>query len=313
MRLLIQSKTSIAEDIFAFDLVRADGAELPEFSAGAHIDLVVPSGLVRKYSLFGDPSDRGRYRVAVKREAGGRGGSKSLCDDAYMGDQLEVSLPRNDFQLVPSVGNFLFIAGGIGITPIMGMIHHLNATGASNYKLIYLTRSSASTAFGDLLTDKCYDGKVIIHHDEGDRRNFFDLWPVLEQQSGRHIYCCGPRPLMDDVRSMTGHWSNGAVHFEDFGGETGKPRYEDRPFRVRLGRSREWIDVPVGVTIMEALRSAGYHVPSSCESGTCGTCKTRLIVGLADHRDLALADFERSDNIMLCVSRALSDTIEIDL
>ncbi|MFM1816277.1 MAG: hypothetical protein RLZ98_2972 [Pseudomonadota bacterium] len=312
MRLLITTKSEIAEGIFGFELVRPDGGELPEFTAGAHLDIVVPNGETRKYSLCGEPADLSRYQIAVKREDGGKGGSKSLCDEANAGDTLEVSPPRNDFGLAPRVQNFLFIAGGIGITPILSMMHHLDATGAAKYKLVYLARSPAMTAFLDELKAPKYRGKVTIHHDEGDPDRFFDLWPLLEQQQARHVYCCGPRPLMEEVRAMTGHWSNVAVHFEDFGAEAGKPKPDDKPFRVRLARSGTVIEVPVGVTIMEAMRAAGLRVASSCESGTCGTCKTRLLAGVPDHRDLALAEFERHDHIMLCVSRALSEEIEID-
>lgn len=311
-RLTIRKKAEIADGIFGFELVRPDGSDLPEYTAGAHLDVTVPNGVRRKYSLCGDPGDLSHYPIAVKREETGRGGSKSLCDETKVGDQIEVSAPRNDFGLAPRVGNFLFIAGGIGITPILSMIRHLEATGEAKYKLIYLTRSRSQTAFVEELSAPAFRGKVTINHDEGDAAKFFDLWPIVEQPQGRHVYCCGPRPLMQEVRDMTGHWSSAAVHFEDFGTEVAKPRPEDKSFRVRLAQSGDVIEVPVGVTIMEAMRQAGHQVPSSCESGTCGTCKTRLIGGVPDHRDLALAEFERSNHIMLCVSRALSDEIEID-
>ncbi len=312
MTLVIKSKDEIAEGIFAFELAREDGSDLPEFTAGSHLDVVVPNGETRKYSLCSDPMDCSSYRIAVKREETGKGGSKSLCDEAKAGDKIQLAAPRNDFALAPRVPNFLFIAGGIGITPIMSMIRHLDATGEAKYKLIYLTRSPGVTAFLDELSEPHYRGKVTINHDEGNPDKFFDLWPVLEKPQGRHVYCCGPRPLMEEVRALSGHWSNEAVHFEDFGAEAGAAKPDDKPFRVKLAKSGEVIEVPVGVTIMEAMRAAGHRVPSSCEAGSCGTCKTKLISGTPDHRDLALADFERHDHIMLCVSRALSEEIEID-
>ena len=299
----------IAEDIHLFELRDPAGADLPEFSAGAHVSLRVPNGMIRKFSLCNDPAERDRYVIAVKREAPGRGGSESLIRDVAQGSEVPVSAPANNFALAKSGGGYLFIAGGIGITPIMAMIRHLVATGG-RFKLCYCTRSAAATAFRDELAAPELRGKVTIHHDQGDLANALDLWPVVEKPQG-HLYCCGPRGLMQAVRDMTGHWSPSAVHFEAFT-EAAEPKPDDRPFAVRLARSGGRVLVPVGATILEALRAHGLDVPSSCESGTCGTCRTRLIAGEADHRDLVLGDDERAGNIMVCVSRARSDEIVID-
>ncbi len=299
----------IAEDIHLFELRDPAGGELPAFSAGAHLSVRVPNGLLRKYSLCNDPAERDRYVIAVKREAGGRGGSDSLIRDVAPGRDLPVSAPVNNFALAKSTGGHLFVAGGIGITPIMAMIRELRA-GGGRFKLYYCTRSPAATAFRDELTAPEFRGKVTIHHDGGDLAKALDLWPVVEKPQGQHIYCCGPRGLMQAVRDMTGHWSPSAVHFESF--TDAAPRPDDKPFTVRLARSGRTIEVPAGVTILEALRAAGLDVPSSCESGTCGTCRTGLIAGEADHRDLVLADDERANNIMVCVSRARGDELTID-
>ena len=299
----------IADDIHLLELRDPGGEELPGFEAGAHVSVRVPNGLIRKYSLCNDPAERDRYVIAVKREAGGRGGSESLVRDVAEGTEVPVSAPANNFALTKSPAGYLFIAGGIGITPIMAMIRQLTATGA-RFKLCYCTRSPAATAFRDELSASELRGKVKIHHDGGDLAKALDLWPVVEKPQG-HLYCCGPRGLMQAVRDMTGHWSPSAVHFEAFT-EAAEAKPDDRPFMVRLARSGETIAVPVGKTILEALRDHGLDVPSSCESGTCGTCRTRLISGEADHRDLVLADDERATNIMVCVSRARSDVIVID-
>jgi phthalate 4,5-dioxygenase reductase subunit len=299
----------IADDIHLFELCDPAGGELPEFSAGAHVSLRVPNGLIRKYSLCNDPAERDRYIIAVKREAGGRGGSASLIRDIGEGSEVPVSAPANNFALTKSPAGYLFIAGGIGITPIMAMIRQLAATGG-RFKLCYCTRSPATTAFRDELSAPELRGKVKIHHDDGDLAKALDLWPIVEKPQG-HLYCCGPRGLMQAVRDMTGHWSPSAVHFEAFT-EAAEAKPDDRPFTVRLARSGGSVAVPVGKTILEALRDHGLDVPSSCESGTCGTCRTRLISGEADHRDLVLADDERATNIMVCVSRARSDEIVID-
>jgi phthalate 4,5-dioxygenase reductase subunit len=299
----------IAEDIHLFELRDAAGGELPEFSAGAHVSLEVPNGLIRKYSLCNDPAERERYVIAVKREAGGRGGSESLIRDVTEGAEVPVSAPANNFALAKSPAGYLFVAGGIGITPIMAMIRQLTAEGG-RFQLYYCARTPAATAFRDELAAPELRGKVKIHHDDGDLAKALDLWPIVEKPQG-HLYCCGPRGLMQTVRDMTGHWSPSAVHFEAFT-EAAEAKPDDTPFTVRLARTGETIAVPVGQTILEALREHGLDVPSSCESGTCGTCRTRLISGDVDHRDLVLADDERAGNIMVCVSRARSDEIVID-
>jgi phthalate 4,5-dioxygenase reductase subunit len=299
----------IADDIHLFELRDPAGGELPEFSAGAHVSLRVPNGLIRKYSLCNDPAERDRYVIAVKREAGGRGGSESLIRDVGEGAEVPVSAPANNFALAKSPAGYLFVAGGIGITPIMAMIRQLTAEGG-RFRLFYCTRTAAATAFRDELSAPELRGKVKIHHDGGDLAKALDLWPIVEKPQG-HLYCCGPRGLMQTVRDMTGHWSPSAVHFEAFT-EAAEAKPDDRPFTVRLAKSGDRIAVPVGKTILEALRDHGLDVPSSCESGTCGTCRTRLISGDIDHRDLVLADDERAANIMVCVSRARGDEIVID-
>jgi len=300
----------IADDIHLFEFRDPAGADLPAFFAGAHVSVRVPNGLVRKYSLCNDPAERDRYVIAVKREPSSRGGSQSLIDDTRLGDELPVSAPVNNFALARSPGGYLLVAGGIGITPIVAMMHQLRANGG-RFHLYYCTRAATTTAFREELAEFRGQGNnVTLHHDGGDPAQSLDLWPIVEAPKGRHLYCCGPRGLMQAVRDMTGHWSPSAVHFESF--TDAAPRPDDRPFTVRLARSGATVEVPVGMTILEALRAHGVEVPSSCESGTCGTCRTRLIAGEADHRDLVLAEDERARNIMLCVSRAISAELVID-
>jgi len=314
MPLRVQRAERIAEDVQLFEFVHPDGAELPEFTAGAHLLIQVPNGLVRRYSLCNDPAERDRYVIAVKREANGRGGSVSLVDGTKPGDTLPVSAPRNDFELTGNPASYLFIAGGIGITPILSMIRQLQGSGGKPFKLCYLSRSPETTAFREELGGPEFRGKVVLHHDRGDPSKSFDLWPVVEQPKGRYVYCCGPRPLMEAVRDMTGHWSQAAVHFEDFGAGKAARAAEDHPLTVRLAQSGGApVEVPAGTSILEALRARGIHVPYSCESGTCGTCRVGLLEGEADHRDLVLSDHERLRTIMVCVSRAHSPKLVLDL
>ena len=311
MPLRVTRNEPIADGINLIEFRDPADKPLPEFSAGAHITIRVPNGLLRKYSLCNDPAERDRYRVAVKREANGRGGSAELVDRVKAGDELMVAPPVNDFGLPQRAQDFLFIAGGIGITPMMAMIKQVQAQG-KRFRLFYCTRSAETTAFVEELSKPEYAGLVTIHHDQGDPSCSLDLKPILAERKNReHLYCCGPRPLMEAVRHFTDHWSSTAVHFEAFSeAETHKP--DDKPFKVRLAKSGKVIEVPVSKTILEVLREAGLEVPSSCETGTCGTCRTKLLAGEADHRDLVLADHERKDQIMICVSRARTDEITID-
>ena len=301
----------IAADIHLFELRALGAGALPAWTAGSHISVWSPNGSVRKYSLCNDPAETDRYEIAVKRDPAGRGGSVDLVDHTAVGDRLEIAAPHNAFELEAKAPAFVFIAGGIGITPILSMMRALNADGR-RYKLYYLTRSREHTAFAQALEGDEFRGKVVLHHDHGDPQCSYDLWPVLEKPTPAHVYCCGPRPLLEAVRDMTGHWSRTAIHFESFIDAGAAAKVDDKPFTVRLARSGERIAVAPGMSILEAMRAHGHDAPSSCESGTCGTCRTTLLEGEADHRDLVLMDDEKDTQIMICVSRVRSPEIAID-
>lgn len=310
--LRVVRKSRLARDIWGFDLREPSGAALPAFTAGSHLTLELPGGLRRNYSLCGDPADTRVYQIAVKREAAGRGGSVRLVDQVQEGDLVAVSAPRNNFPLHPRAASHLFIAGGIGITPILSMMRQLAGGGSTAFQLIYCTRDAEHTAFQEVLAAPPFSGQVRIHHDHGDPAQAFDFWPLLETPGKGHVYCCGPRGLMDAVADMSGHWPTGAIHFERFGIDT-STLAPDTAFQVRLQRSGACLQVPVGQTLLDALRGAGHRVPSSCESGTCGSCRTGLLAGEADHRDLVLNEDERASQIMVCVSRARSAELVLDL
>lgn len=301
----------IARAIHLFELRHPGGLALPAFTAGAHVAVTSPNGAVRKYSLCNHPAETDRYVIAVKRDPAGHGASVSLVDGTRVGDLIEVGAPHNSFELAPAAAGYLFIAGGIGITPILSMVRSLAGSPAP-FRLYYCTRSAADTAFLEDLGSGTFAGKVTIHHDEGDPARALDLWPLLEKPTREHVYCCGPRAMLEAVRDMSGHWPGSAIHFESFVDAAAAAKPEDRTFTVHLARSGDRIDVPPGVSILEAMRARGHDAPSSCESGTCGTCRTRLIDGSPDHRDLVLMDDERDANIMICVSRALSPTLTLD-
>jgi phthalate 4,5-dioxygenase reductase subunit len=310
MSLKIGAVRDTAAGIRTFELVHPEGAALPPFTPGSHIQVQAPNGMIRKYSLCNDPNETNRYVIAVKRDAAGKGGSISMHDQAAVGATLQVSVPDNAFPLVAGAARYLFIAGGIGITPILSMIRSFDELSAP-WKLYYLTQSPDTTAFLDELSAPELRANVHIHHDYGDMQNAYDLWPVLERPSNAQIYCCGPRGLMEAVRDMSGHWSPANVHFESFV-DGGEQRPNDRPFTVTLARSGKSLEVPVGKSILAVLREAGESVPSSCESGTCGSCRTTLLKGEADHRDMVLMPEEFDSQIMVCVSRACSDQLVID-
>ncbi|MDB5762113.1 MAG: phthalate 4,5-dioxygenase reductase subunit [Herminiimonas sp.] len=313
MPLKVHRKTEAAQDITLFELRRADHQELPPFTAGSHIVVQTPGGLLRRYSLCNACSERDRYMIAVKRDANGGGGSIGMVDDVAEGDQLSVSAPQNYFPLANDASSYLLIAGGIGITPILSMIHELQAKKA-DFRLVYCTRSAETTAFLSDLSSMQLAGRMLVHHDHGDAQRSLAIGPiVVDRPDGAHLYCCGPRPLMQAVRGMTAHWPSSTVHFEDFGTSTHAEPDGEKPFTVRLARSGETVKVLPGVSILDALRNCGIAAPSSCESGTCGSCRTRLLAGVAQHRDFVLDDDEQDSEIMICVSRAQSEELVLDL
>lgn len=310
--LRVAAADPIATDVVRYELRHPDGDALPRFTAGAHVPVATPGGPLRRYSLCNDPAETDRYEIAVKREAAGRGGSRAMVDGVRAGDRLRVGRPRSEFGLAPRAKDFLFIAGGIGITPILSMMRHLTTTGAGTFRLVYLTRDRESTPFADVVAQPGFAPHVLLHHDHGDPAGSFDLWPLLERPTKAHVYCCGPRSLMDAVRDMSGHWPIGAVHFESFGVDAAT-RAKDVAFDVELARRGLVVHVPADRSILEALRDAGIAVRSSCEAGSCGSCRTDLVAGEVEHRDFVLGEAERAQRIMVCCSRARSGRLVLDL
>lgn len=311
LSLVVDTKREIADDIWLFDLVSIDDDELPPFEPGAHIIVRTPAGVPRQYSLCSSSAELHRYQIGVKCERSGRGGSASMAEDLNIGDVVSASLPLNHFPLEPADGETLLIAGGIGVTPILAMARHLQQHGRS-FRVIYCARSPETAAFIDVLAAPQFSDHTMIHYDGGDPEKALDIAAALRDcPPETHLYCCGPRGLMGAVREATRHWAPGHVHFEDFGGSV-EPNAEDFAFRVHLARSGGVLDVGSQETILEAMRRHGLGVPSSCEAGACGACRTGLLAGKADHRDYVLTDSEHDSAIMVCVSRAASAELTID-
>lgn len=310
LQLLVADKREVARSVYLFELRSLDGDELPAFAPGAHLLVRTPSGLARRYSLCSAAADRERYQIGVKHEAAGGGGSTSMVEDLRPGDVLSTSVPVNYFPLDPAADEALLIAGGIGITPILAMARHLRAEGRP-FRIVYCARSAEAAAFADVLMTPEFADRTTIHYDGGDPARALDLAAHLaDRPGGAHLYCCGPRALMQAVRDATRHWPSGTVHFEDFG--TSAASGADGPFRVRLARSGAVLEVGANETILGVLRRHGHDVPFSCEAGTCGSCRTGLLAGDADHRDFVLDDEERRSAIMICVSRSRSEELVLD-
>ena len=313
MSLEVVGKQCIASDVYQFELARASGGVLPPAEPGAHITLLTPNGLTRRYSVCNRPDETTVYRIAVKREAQGLGGSRSLVDQVQVGDPISVSPPSNYFPLVMGAPSYWLIAGGIGITPILSMARALQRCGAA-FRILYLTQMPESAAYREELQAPDLAAHATVHHNYVDTAHRFDLVAAMQAcPKDAHIYCCGPRRLMDAVKELARGRQSGTVHFEDFGTSEVSAAHTDIPFKVRLCKTGQLLDVPCGKTILDVLREAHVLVPSSCESGTCGSCRTRLVSGVADHRDYVLDEDQYDSEIMICVSRAKSSVIEIDL
>ena len=316
--LLVQHKSQVAKDIWSFRLVHPQGQNLSSFKAGAHITVETPAGQRRNYSLCNDPAETSFCEIAIKHEHNGRGGSRSMIDQVQVGHLLNVSAPKNDFELLDPAHEVIFIAGGIGVTPLLSMarqMSRLQATGGQGrFRFYYCARDAEGAAFMAELQALQNAGEVSFHFDGGNPDAGLDFWPLLEKPSQAHIYCCGPQGLMDAVKDMSGHWPQGRVHFESFGANAAQ-NASNSPFQIKLSQSQTVLPVTDKESILEVLRKAGHRVPSSCESGTCGSCKTGLVAGQVDHRDFVLTDSEKLNHIMVCVSRAChaNDEIEIDL
>lgn len=301
MQLRVRSITYLAEDINGYELVDPNGRDLPRFSAGAHIGVRLGESVWRDYSLWNDPAERRRYCIAVLRDKLGEG-SRRLHDAVRVGDAVEVALPRNHFPLVEGAERLLFLAGGIGITPIMAMIAELRRRRAE-FRLHYCTRSPERTAFRDELDLLAATGRVVFHHDGGDPAKGLDIAALLrERQPGTHLYYCGPAGMMEAAAAASAHWPPSSVHCEYFSGPAAAPAArleDDRPFHVRLARSGGEYEVPAGETIINVLRRHGVETRTSCELGYCGACLTRYLDGEPDHRDPILGDKAREQQISM--------------
>lgn len=313
--LRLRSITFEAQGICAFELVSIDGFDLPPFTAGAHIDLHLPNGLVRSYSLLNSQDERHRYVIGVNRDPASRGGSRVLHETLRPGDTLTVSAPRNNFLLDETAEKSLFIAGGIGITPILGMIRRLEALDRP-WRLYYCARTRKNAAFlADLRALAGSRGDRIVYNYDGETGGtLLDLSTVIGTADDRtHVYCCGPLPMLAAFEQATSLLPGERVHVEYFSAKD--PPSLDGGFVVELARSGQTLAIPQGKSILDAVLDAGIQVPFSCMEGVCGSCETRVIEGTPEHRDLILSKDEKASNktMLICCSGSKGDRLVLDL
>ncbi|KUM70245.1 PDR/VanB family oxidoreductase [Streptomyces griseorubiginosus] len=304
--LVVERRESAADGVLALTLRHPLGEQLPAWEPGAHIDVLLGPGLERQYSLCGDPADRARWRIAVLREPVGRGGSAHVHEQVNQGDKVRVRGPRNHFALRPAP-RYLFIAGGIGITPILPMLAAAEAEGAQ-WSLLYGGRTRNSMAFTVELSR--YGDRVTVAPQ--DETGLLDLPSVLDGvPEGTLVYCCGPGPLLDAVEQRC---PAGLLHVERFAPKE-QEEGENTEFEVELAQTGTTVTVPADVSVLDAVRASGVEVLFSCTEGTCGTCETDVLEGTPDHRDSVLTDEEREagETMMICVSRCRGKRLVLDL
>ncbi|MFJ9024293.1 PDR/VanB family oxidoreductase [Streptomyces sp. NPDC102259] len=304
--LVVAGREFAADGVLALTLRHPLGEPLPVWEPGAHVDLVLGPELERQYSLCGDPADRSAWRIAVLREPAGRGGSAHVHEQLRPGDKVRVRGPRNHFALRPAA-RYRFVAGGIGITPILPMLAAAEAAGAE-WSLLYGGRTRASMAFAGELAR--YGDRVTVAPQ--DESGLLDLGSVLDAlPEGALVYCCGPGPLLDAVEERC---PADALQVERFQARE-QPAGEDGEFEVELARSGRTLTVSAGVSVLDAVRAAGVEVLYSCTEGTCGTCETDVLEGTPEHRDSVLGPQEREagETMMICVSRCRGRRLVLDL
>ncbi len=311
----VVNKVKEAEEIVSLELASVDGRPLPSFSAGAHIDVLIRDGLTRQYSLLNDSSEQHRYIIGVLRDPESRGGSVAVHDDINVGDTLEISAPKNHFELVQAKRTLLF-AGGIGVTPLLCMARRLSTIDA-DFEMHYCTRSRERTAFFDAIKASKFADRVHFHFDNGDDAQKMDIKSlVANPDPGTHLYVCGPTGYIDYVinAAKEAGWPASQLHLEYFAAAE-VDTSGDTSFEVKIASTGQVFTIPPDKPITQVLDEAGVFIPVSCEEGVCGTCLTRVLEGTPEHRDLYLTDAEHeaNDQFTPCCSRSKSPMLVLDI
>ncbi|MBC3483737.1 MULTISPECIES: PDR/VanB family oxidoreductase [Pseudomonas] len=312
---VVVSRNDEAQDICSFELAAVDGSLLPPFSAGAHIDVHLPEGQVRQYSLCNHPEERHRYLIGVLKDPASRGGSRSLHEQIHNGARLRISAPRNLFPLAQGARRSLLFAGGIGITPILCMAEQLAASGA-DFELHYCARSSDRAAFVERMRGAAFADRLFVHFDE-QPETALDIAQVLANpQADVHLYVCGPGGFMQHVleSAKAQGWQEACLHREYFAAAPVDTQ-GDGSFSVQLNSTGQVFEVPADQSVVHVLEQHGIAIAMSCEQGICGTCLTRVLSGTPEHRDLFLTEQEQAlnDQFTPCCSRSKTPLLVLDL
>lgn len=320
LSLLVRQVRFEAVGINSYELTPMDGLELPKVAAGSHLDIHLPGGLIRQYSLCGDPADRRRYTIAVLKEENGRGGSRLLHETLQVQHTVKIGQPRNNFALAPTARRHILLGGGIGITPLKTMAHELSSN-LAEYELHYCAKTPEHAAFREELTRLEKLHEVHFHYDGGDPAAGLDIESLLKTYAeGDHLYYCGPGGFMRACAAASAHWPSGTVHSEYFSAPVSLPPIisDEAPsasdtFQVEIASTGVRLEISPNQTIVDALDEAGIHVETSCVSGLCGSCKVGYLSGTVDHRDFILSEKEQRNFLQTCVSRATSPVLVLDL
>ncbi|MGW0018508.1 PDR/VanB family oxidoreductase [Rhodococcus sp. NPDC003382] len=310
-KMQVIGKDVVADGVVAVRFADPDGGRVPAWDPGSHIDIIIDESTVRQYSLCGDPADDTCLTVAVLREENGRGGSRWVHDSLQIGDLVSIAGPRNNFRFEPAQ-SYLFVAGGIGITPLLPMVRAAEAAGA-DWRLLYGGRTRASMAFADDLAAR-YPDRVLLRPQ--DEYGLLDLAGELDAvAAGTGVYCCGPEPLLQAIENECRNRAGIALHVERFAAKERPADAVDQAFDVELRQSGRTITVDASETLLDAVLRAGVDVSFSCREGTCGTCETAVLDGVPDHRDSVLTEDEQAENdcMMICVSRSCTAKLTLDL
>ena len=314
---LVAQKKAETKDICLIELLDPHGGDLPPFEAGSHIDIFLPGDITRQYSLLNDPAESHHYLLGVLRDPASRGGSEAVHTQIQEGQLLEISPPKNHFALSKNAKHHILLAGGIGVTPILSMAHALSVSKA-DFELHYCARSQEKAAFVDLISNSEFSSRAKFYFDDRLDQEKINLEKVLATpEEGIHLYVCGPKGFMDAVLATAREagWVEDSIHYEFFGAALPSSTDENLVFQVKINSTGQLITIPSDRTVVQALSDAGVEIQMSCEQGVCGTCITRVLDGLPDHRDLYLTPEEQSENDQFtpCCSRSKTPVLVLDL
>lgn len=314
INMLVNGIQCEADSIISIELIAEDGSTLPSFSAGSHIDLHLSNGLIRQYSLSNNPQEKHRYEIAVLKDPQSRGGSQAV-HELKKGDRIKISEPRNLFPLVDTAKAFKLFAGGIGITPILCMAEKLYAMGVE-FELFYFAKSHKNAAYIERIRKSPFSNSVYFYFDDEQSNQNLDIKQCLDYQEGSHLYVCGPSGFMNFVleSANTNGWSEDSLHKEYFSAEQ-TDQSTNEVFDIKIESTGEIITINKDETIISALAKNGIDIPLSCEQGICGTCVTRILDGIPEHRDMYFSESEKALNnqFLPCCSRSKSKVLVLDL